>query len=258
MGLKAYENKEFIHSPEARTIRILSEYFYPIATFEKNDIHDAVVLYGSARIKDRATVEEQIRQATQEKDTTRIKHLEKQLELSRYYYEATKLSKLITLWGKEISKMGEKRLVVCTGGGPGIMEAGNKGAIEAEGVSISLNISLPFEQHVNPFATPELSIEFHYFFMRKFWFLNLSRALIAFPGGFGTLDEIFETLTLVQTGKNSERLPIILYGTDFWKKLINFDFLLENGLISAEDLEIIEFADTPEQALAILKKRLVI
>lgn len=259
MGIKAYENNEFLHSNEARTIRILSEYYYPISQFEKNDIHDAIVLYGSARLKSRAQAEAILKERIQDNATeSEIKFLEKQLELSKYYHEATELAKLITIWGNEISRFGERRLTVCTGGGPGIMEAGSKGALEAGGSSISLNISLPFEQHINPYATPELSIEFHYFFMRKFWFLNLSRALVAFPGGFGTLDEVFETITLIQTGKNSEKLPIILYGTEFWKKLINFDILLENGLISPEDLDLVEFADSPEEAITLLKKAIQI
>ncbi|MCE9498990.1 MAG: TIGR00730 family Rossman fold protein [Leptospira sp.] len=259
MSIKAYENSDFLHSLEARNLRILSEYQYPASEFEKKKVLGTVVMFGSARIHDRVEQELEIKRLRDANASgVTIEYAEKKLKLCRFYDEAVELSRLITLWGQEISKNDNRRLVVCTGGGPGIMEAGNRGASEAGGESVALNISLPFEQVPNSYVTTELSFEFHYFFMRKFWFLNLSKALVVFPGGFGTIDELFETLTLIQTGKTTEKLPVVLYGSGFWKDLINFDLLMDNGLIAPGDMDLMHFVDTPEEAMKILRSHIVL
>ncbi|MCC6275075.1 MAG: TIGR00730 family Rossman fold protein [Leptospiraceae bacterium] len=256
MPLKAYENQNFIHSKEARTIRILSEYYHPKVQLDEQNVMDTIVLFGSARIHERSVVEKEIEGLIRNKaDEKQINRAKNRLNLCRYYDEARILSKMITEWGREISQT-EKRLLVCTGGGPGIMEAGNRGALDAGGVSVALNISLPFEQVPNSYVTNGLCFEFHYFFMRKFWFLNLSKGLIVFPGGFGTMDELFETLTLMQTRKTSEILPIIMYGSDFWKKMIHFDVLIENSLIHEDDLDLLHFVDSPLEAMRVLRKEI--
>jgi uncharacterized protein (TIGR00730 family) len=232
----AFENKDFLWGNEAGPVRILSEYLHPKAKFEKKDITDTVVVFGSARIP---SEEELAKEGLHNQELSRF---------LPYYKDAAKFSQLITEWGKTFgNEFAGRSLHICTGGGPGIMEAGNRGAQEANGKSIALNIVLPHEQHANPYATEELSFEFHYFFMRKLWFMKYCRGMIAFPGGYGTFDELFETLTLVQTGKKS-KIPIILYGREFWKKVINFQALSDFGLISPTDLDLFSFADTPEEA----------
>ena len=227
----AYKNKEFLDSAEARALRILSEYLEPLSHFRREKIRDTIVFFGSARV--------------QEDDGP----------LSRYYQEARTLARLVTEWSEEI-RNSSHRFVVCSGGGPGIMEAANRGAFEADGKTIGLNIGLPFEQYPNPYISPELCFEFHYFFMRKFWFAYLAKALVVFPGGYGTLDELMEILTLVQTRKLAKKIVIVLYGSDYWKEIINFDALVRYGTISADDLELFQYADDPQTALAILKEGL--
>jgi uncharacterized protein (TIGR00730 family) len=240
----AFENKDFLWGDEAGPVRILSEYLHPKAEFGSKGITDTVVVFGSARIPsfDSKTQDSNVHPGLE--------------NLTRYYKDAVLFSSLLTQWGHEFeSEFHGRSLHICTGGGPGIMEAGNRGAKKAGGKSIALNIVLPHEQHVNPYSNSELSFEFHYFFMRKLWFMKLCRGMIAFPGGFGTFDELFETLTLVQTGKKS-RIPILLYGSEFWKKVINFQALADMGLISPEDLDLFAFADTPEEAVQYFKEKI--
>jgi len=234
MANLAFENLDFLHGNDAGPVRILAEYLHPKHEFEKKGITDIVVMFGSARIP---SPEESHNHP-----------------FGKYYKEAQEFSRLVTSWGKALSQeFPERKLFVCTGGGPGIMEAGNRGAREAGGESVALNISLPHEQEANAFATKELTFHFHYFFMRKLWFMKNCRAMVAFPGGFGTLDELFETLTLVQTGKK-KKIPILLYGSPFWKGLVNFPMLAEHGLISPEDLDLFRFVDEPEEAFSLFQK----
>jgi hypothetical protein len=235
----AYREEAFLESPESRPLRILSEYLWPLAHFQDESIQDTVVFFGSARIHEEGP-------------------------LSRYYHEARELARLVTEWSATLvqpaainnSSQPAHRFVICSGGGPGIMEAANRGASDAGGKTIGLNIGLPFEQRPNPYITPELSFEFHYFFMRKFWFAYLAKALVVFPGGFGTLDELTEILTLAQTKKLESKILIVLYGSDFWREILNFDALVKHGVISPEDMNLFEFADTPQAALAVLQREL--
>ena len=222
----AYQDPRFVESDEGRPIRIVSEYLAPMKTFGEQGVTATVVFFGSARIRAGGP-------------------------LGRYYDEATELARLVTEW----SCGSGQRLVICSGGGPGIMEAANHGAALAGGRSVGLNIGLPNEQHPNPFITPELCFEFHYFFMRKLWFAHLARALVAFPGGFGTFDELFEILTLAQTRKLDRSIPVFLYGSDYWREVINFDALVRHGTIAKEDLKLFEYVDEPKAALALLKQR---
>ena len=240
----AFENKDFLWGNDAGPIRILSEYLHPKAEFTKKGITDTVVVFGSARIP------------SQEALASDPNHHKELGNLLHYYQDAVEFSKLMTEWGKSFhTEFVGRSLHICTGGGPGIMEAGNRGAKEADGKSIALNIALPHEQNPNPFASPDLSFEFHYFFTRKLWFMKYCRGMIAFPGGFGTFDELFETLTLVQTGKKS-KIPILLYGSAFWKKIFNFQALADFGLISPEDLHLFAFADTPAEAFAYFQEKI--
>jgi uncharacterized protein (TIGR00730 family) len=226
----AYRDPKFIDSDEGRPVRIVSEYLAPLRAFSTCGVTSTVVFFGSARLRTGGP-------------------------LGRYVDEAEELARLVTEWSGSLP--GE-RLVVCSGGGPGIMEAANKGATLAGGRSVGLNIGLPHEQRPNPYITPELSFEFHYFFMRKLWFAHLARALIAFPGGFGTFDELFEILTLAQTKKIDRSIPVFLYGSAYWKEVINFDALVRHGTIGAEDLKLFEFVDEPRAALQLLKSRVVL
>ena len=225
--LLAYRNEKFLDMPDARTLRILSEYLYPLSHFRKEKILDTIVFFGSAR-----TFEDGPN--------------------GRFYSDARELAKRLTEWSNHLEN-STRRFVVCSGGGPGIMEAANRGAHEAGGKTIGLNIGLPFEQRPNPFITPELCFEFHYFFMRKFWFAYLAKALVVFPGGFGTLDELTEILTLVQTQKLLKKMVVILYGSAFWKEIINFDALVRHGMISEEDLNLFQFADDVDSAFRMLE-----
>ncbi len=258
---KAYKNQGFLSSKDARPLRILSEFLEPLSRFTYYNVKDTVVFFGSARIKPRnETIKDLRKLATNgTKDKIQSKKYHEKLlqaeiavEMSRYYEDATELSRLITVWSKKL-KM-KNRLLVCSGGGPGIMEAANKGAQLGKGESLGLNISLPFEQYPNQYITPKFNFEFHYFFMRKLWFMYLAKGLVAFPGGFGTLDEFFELITLVQTHKVRKKMSIILYGENYWKKIVDFRALVKYGMISEEDLNLFSYADTPKQAFDILTK----
>ena len=262
-ALKAYEDMEFLNSAEARTLRILAEYIEPETKMKKENIEDTIVFFGSARIKSPEAAKKELHaieskiaknKNPQQSDFELHAHTRRILEMSRYYTDCVELSKLITTWAKTLSHTN--KYVVCSGGGPGIMEAANRGAYLANGKSMGLNITLPFEQLPNPYITPALNFEFNYFFMRKLWFIHQAKALIAFPGGFGTLDELMETLTLVQTKKVLKKIHIILYGSEFWKNILNFKALEYDGMISKSDLELFQYSDTPREAFEYLKSKL--
>ncbi|HEX3631286.1 MAG TPA: TIGR00730 family Rossman fold protein [Casimicrobiaceae bacterium] len=223
----AYKNAEFLDSDDARPLRILAEYLEPLHAFRREGIRDTIVFFGSARLVSEGP-------------------------LGHYYDAARELARLVTTWSKNLPSHSH-RYVVCTGGGGGIMEAANRGASEAGGKTIGLNIGLPHEQRPNPYITRELTFEFHYFFMRKLWFAYLARALVAFPGGFGTLDELTEILTLMQTRKIGRHIPVVLYGASYWNEVINFDALVRHGMIDRDDLALFQFADDPASALGILQ-----
>ncbi|MCB0289521.1 MAG: TIGR00730 family Rossman fold protein [Calditrichaeota bacterium] len=260
---KAYKNLEFLNSAEARILRILSEYLEPRVRFQKQDVENTIVFFGSARLIDRDTAAAQVadcqRQVAHSPSAEyqhALREAEHRLKLSRYYEDARALAKLLTEWSHE-KKNRKRGYLITSGGGPGIMEAANRGASEVPGGrSVGLNISIPMEQGSNPYITDELNFEFHYFFTRKFWFVYLAKALVVFPGGFGTLDELFEVLTLIQTRKVEKPLPVVLYGADYWRQLINFDFLVDNLMINPEDMNLLYFADTPEEAFQYLSRRL--
>ena len=223
----AYENPDFLHGADGRIIRILAEYQEPLTRFRHERIQDTVVFFGSARF-----------------GSTSIQE--------KYYEDARRLAYLLTGWAKQIPSR-RHRFVVTSGGGPGIMEAANRGAYEAGGKTIGLNIKLPFEQRPNPWITPELNFEFHYFFMRKLWFAYLAKALVVFPGGFGTLDEMFEILTLAQTHKLAKQITVVVYGREYWEKVLNIPALIEARAISPGDEKLFQYAETPEEAFALLK-----
>ena len=242
---KAYSNEEFLLSPEARPIRILAEYFEPDRRFHKFSIDDTIVVMGSARCVDEEQAKAELEQARKKGEGIREAQL--RLGLSRYYEDARALSNRLTHWSKSLPEK-HRRFVICTGGGPGIMEAANRGASEAHGVNVGLSISLPHEEHENRYITRELAFHFHYFFMRKFWFTYLAKAVIVFPGGYGTLDELFELLTLVQTRKMTKPLPIVLFGTRYWREVINFDALVEHGTINPADVDLVHRTDSVDDA----------
>lgn len=253
---KFYDNKELIHSPSGRMLRIMSEYVGPQDLFRKNKVHDTIVFFGSARTQPKHIVQEAIKQAKKNgAPVEKLESLSRDLEMSRYYEEARELAYKMTKWSKKL-KQSKRRFIVATGGGPGIMEAANRGAAEAKGLSVGLNISLPFEQSGNPYISHDLEMEFHYFFMRKYWFVYLAKALLAFPGGYGTFDELFETLTLIQTKKTSKSMPVVLFGTKFWDKVVNMEALAEMGTISPEDLDLMYRTDSVDDAYNYLTKRL--
>ncbi len=229
-AILAYKNEEFLDSDAARPLRILAEYLEPLETFRREHIRDTIVFFGSARLSPDGP-------------------------MGRYYQEARELARLLTAWSKSLPSPSH-RYIVCTGGGGGIMEAANRGASEAGGQTIGLNIGLPHEQRPNPYITRELCFEFHYFFMRKLWFAHLARALVVFPGGFGTLDELTETLTLAQTGKLERQVPVLLYGSSYWKEILDFEALVRHGMIDGKDLELFQYADEPATALRLLQTRL--
>ena len=259
----AYENKKFLNGPEGRILRILAEYQEPLSRFRRERIQDTIVFFGSARFHSRSQAEEALQlldkpgSATPapEEEQERIRRAQADVRMARYYEDARKLAFLVTQWTKTINQP-RRRFVITTGGGPGIMEAANLGASEAGGKTIGLNIHLPFEQMPNPYISPELNFEFHYFFMRKLWFAYLSKALVVFPGGFGTFDELFELLTLTQTEKLAKRICIVVYGKDYWDRVINFQALVDAGTISPKDLELFHWANTPEEAFEYLRKDL--
>jgi len=253
--VKAYKNQDFLMSRNARTIRILAEYLEPQARFERYHIRDTVVFFGSARALPPDEAAEKLRAAEGTGVGEEIARARCDVSLSGFYDDARRLAALLTQWSKGLG-LPARRFIVCSGGGPGIMEAANRGASEAAGISIGLGISLPMEATNNRFITRELAFEFHYFFTRKFWFVYLAKALVIFPGGFGTMDELFELLTLVQTRKLNRPVPIVLYGKEFWDEVLNLPALVRWGTISERDLSLFRYASTPEEAFEYLKSEL--
>lgn len=270
----AYENSAFLNGPDGRLMRIVAEYMEPLARFRHERIQDTVVFFGSARFRGReeadhalelldntgsrnpAPSEEQPASvpeiATGKASDLQRKRAVAAVAMARYYEDARRLAQMLTRWAAKIPSR-RSRFVVTSGGGPGIMEAANRGAYEAGGKTIGMNIRLPFEQSPNPYITPALNFEFHYFFMRKLWFAYLAKALVVFPGGFGTLDEMFEILTLAQTQKLAKKITVVVYGSDYWKKVFNLDTLVDTGAISPKDLDLFKYADTPEEAFELLR-----
>jgi len=253
---KAYKNLRFLVSREARVLRILSEYLEPRSRFMHYDITDTVIMFGSARAISGEQARAELETAKASGDEAAVGQAERRLRLSRYYDDTRELAKRITEWSKSLPGK-QKRFIVTSGGGPGLMEAANRGASEAKGLSVGLGISLPEEPGVNGWATRELAFEFHYFFMRKFWFVYLAKAAIVLPGGFGTMDELFELLTLVQTETVRRPLPIILYGRDFWEGVLDLDALGDWGTISPEDLELFKVCDSVDEAFETLTSELL-
>jgi len=252
-AVKAYRNREFLNSKEARSLRILSEYLEPKARFDKYRIDDTIVFMGSARILPREQAEAALKKA--QKSGGDLARAREDVAMSLYYEQARELAFRLTQWSKGLDSE-ERRFVVCTGAGPGIMEAANRGAAEAHGMNVGLRISIPVEEVDNPYVTRELMFQFHYFFMRKFWFYYLAKAVLIFPGGFGTLDELFELLTLVQTHKMTKPMPIVLFGTKFWDEVVNFDALVKHGTISAKDLSLVRRTDSVDEAYEWLVQQL--
>src|SRR5262249_46375526 len=226
----AYLDRHFLESEDARPLRILAEYFKPLQVFRRERIRETVVFFGSARVREEGP-------------------------LGHYYAQARELARLVTEWSKSLPAKS-RRFIVCSGGGPGIMEAANRGASDARGLTIGLNIGLPNEQRPNPYITRELCLEFRYFFMRKLWFTYPARAFVAFPGGFGTLDELMEVLTLSQTCKLARKIPVLLFGSSYWKEIIDFEALVRHGMISPEDLQLFHYVDDPQSALLLLQREL--
>ena len=260
--VKAYENSDFLQGNNARVLRILSEYLEPENRLAEQNVKDTIVFFGSARIQ---PLEESQRKfddlmkrmesGAEKPNEEEMNQASRAVRLSRYYEDASMLAQLIVPWASSLEGRG-KQLVICSGGGPGIMEAANRGASAAGGKSIGLSISLPMEQSTNSYVPEELAFEFHYFFMRKLWFVYLAKAVVIFPGGFGTLDEAFEALTLVQTGKTREKMPILFYGEDYWRDILHLEALARWGMISPDDLNLIHFCDEPHQAFEILKREI--
>jgi uncharacterized protein (TIGR00730 family) len=271
----AYENKKFLDAPEGRILRILSEYAEPLARFRREGIQDTVVFFGSARFASLSHAENQLQilekpasaapappgeqpansaaaGKTGAPDDLRLKRARAAVKMARYYEDARRIAHLLTDWSSQLHSK-RQRFVVTTGGGPGIMEAANLGAYEAGGKTIGLNIRLPYEQMPNPYITPALNFEFHYFFMRKYWFAYLAKALVIFPGGFGTLDELFEILTLAQTEKLAKKILVVIYGSEYWNRVLNLDALVEAGAISPNDRNMFQMCDNPEDAFEYLK-----
>jgi uncharacterized protein (TIGR00730 family) len=259
----AYENPRFLNSADGRILRILAEYQEPLARFRRERIQDTVVFFGSARFHSRSDAEGAMQLLAKPGAATpappeeqeRVRLAQAAVTMARYYEEARQLAGMMTTWAMNIPSK-RHRFVVTTGGGPGIMEAANRGAMEAGGKTVGLNIKLPFEQMPNRYITPELNFEFHYFFMRKLWFAYLAKALIVFPGGFGTFDELFEILTLAQTEKLAKKITVLMYGSEYWKSIINFQGLVDAGVISPGDLNLFHLVDTPEEGFECLKENL--
>ncbi|HEX4605675.1 MAG TPA: TIGR00730 family Rossman fold protein [Candidatus Angelobacter sp.] len=269
----AYLNPDFLNSPDGRILRILSEYAEPLSRFRREKIQDTVVFFGSARFASLpdaqnaltilekpgsakpAPPSEQLGAKDGDALQSALKRAHAGVEMARYYEDARKLAHMLTEWTMTLPGK-RRRFVVTSGGGPGIMEAANRGAREAGGKTIGLNIRLPFEQYPNQYITPELNFEFHYFFMRKYWFAYLAKALVVFPGGFGTLDEFFEILTLAQTHKLAKKILVIVYGKEYWKSVLNLEALVDAGTISPEDVNGFTMVDTPEEAFEVLQEGL--
>ena len=250
---KAYRNEGFLNSRDGRALRILAEYLEPKSRFDRENVDDTIVFMGSARTPSREQAEAALNKAQSESGDLAVAQMG--LKMSAYYEAARSLAFRLTQWSKSLDSI-EKRFVVCTGGGPGIMEAANRGASEADGMNVGLTISLPLEEFDNPYVTRELAFHFHYFFMRKFWFTYLAKAVIVFPGGFGTLDELFELLTLVQTRKLKKPLPIVLFGTEYWRQIIDFDALVRHGVINAADVSLVHRTDSEDDAYNYVVKQL--
>jgi uncharacterized protein (TIGR00730 family) len=270
----AYENPEFLNSPDGRMLRIMAEYYEPMTRFRRERIQDTVVFFGSARFRALDVSSHQLELlentgsrtpapadqqparahevASGEASEQKLRLAEAAVEMSRYYEDARALSGLLSRWAMTLPGR-RRRYVITSGGGPGIMEAANRGAYEVGAKTIGLNIKLPFEQMPNPYITPDLNFEFHYFFMRKFWFAYLAKALVVFPGGFGTLDEMFELLTLAQTQKLAKKITVVIYGSSYWNSVINLDVLAQKGVIAMKDRDLFQFADTPGEAFDLLK-----
>ena len=252
-SIKAYHSKSFIDGPDARPIRIVAEYLEPKARFDDLRVEDTILMFGSARILSREDAEAALDAARS--NGGGVAAAERMLTMSRYYEDTRELARRLTLWSKGLRDTG-RRFVICSGGGPGIMEAANRGASEAKGETIGLGISLPMESSGNSYVTHRLKFEFHYFFMRKFWFLYLAKAVVIMPGGFGTLDELMEVLTLIQTKKVRKRLPLILYGSAFWNAVLNFEPMVEFGTISREDLDMFHVSDSVDEAFEFITREL--
>ncbi len=250
----AYENKDFIDSHDGRLLRIMAEYAEPMARFQQQRVQDTVVFFGSARFRSEESARRSLGDLEEisEADESALSHARTAVTMGAFYEDARILSGMLTSWAMTLPGR-HHRFVVTSGGGPGIMEAANRGAYEVGGKTIGLNIKLPHEQFPNPYVTPELNFEFHYFFMRKFWFAYLAKALVIFPGGFGTLDEMFEIVTLAQTQKLAKNLTILIYGTEYWNSVLNIEALIERGAVSAQDRSLFHYADTPEAAFKILR-----
>jgi uncharacterized protein (TIGR00730 family) len=255
----AYQNEPFLNSPDGRILRILAEYQEPLSRFRREQIQDTVVFFGSARFqggdaakKNLTTAERNEGKLSAGQHEDNLKRARAAVDMARYYEDARRLAFLLTEWSIQIPAR-RRRFVVTTGGGPGIMEAANLGAHEAGGKSIGLNINLPFEQNPNSYITPALNFEFHYFFMRKFWFAYLAKALVIFPGGFGTIDELFEILTLAQTDKLAKKILVVIYGSEYWHRIMNFQAFVDAGTVSPQDLNLFKFVDSPEDAFAFLR-----
>ena len=262
--MKAYKNPDFLASPPARLIRVMSEMIEPSTRLARHNIRNTVVFFGSARLISRHQAlqnlkEIEMRFKSVKSPATQLKLARRKamraLHMSRYYEDASKLAEKLTHWFND-SAHKQQKFVICSGGGPGIMEAANRGAKKAGGLSMGLNISLPLEQAPNIYQTREISFEFHYFFIRKFWFFYLSKAMVVFPGGFGTMDELFELLTLIQTGKTKKYMPIILYGGDYWNEVINFETMVKWGTIDKNDLKYFHIIDDVDQAFHFVKQEL--
>ncbi len=258
----AYQNEAFLNSPDGRILRMLAEYQEPLARFRREQIQDTVVFFGSARFqgstgaaKYLATVEQNNVASPPDQLEKDLKRARAGVDMARYYEDARQLAHMLTKWSIQIPAR-RHRFVVTTGGGPGIMEAANLGAHEAGGKSIGLNIQLPFEQYPNQFITPSLNFQFHYFFMRKFWFAYLAKGLVIFPGGFGTMDELFEILTLAQTDKLAKKIMVVIYGSEYWHRVLNFQAFVDAGTVSPEDVSLFKFADRPEEAFEFLREGL--
>jgi uncharacterized protein (TIGR00730 family) len=242
---KAYKNEEFIDSRDARPLRVLAEYIEPGARFERMHVHDTIVFFGSARLLSQDEASAALKAAKAEGGD--VKGAEMQLHMARYYEDARMLARRLSEWSKNLDDR-ERRFLVCTGGGPGIMEAASRGASEAGALNIGLTISMPTAEFNNPYVTPDLSFEFHYFFMRKFWFTYMAKAVVVMPGGFGTLDEFFELMTLIQTLKMKKRPPIVLFGSEFWNKVMDLEAMAHFGTIDKKDLDLFLRTDSVDEA----------